>query len=154
MFESAQQELEKGEKISDDMGPEYYYDSNKPDDFSEYIMDFDINKYLATIRTIAPKNGYRNYFNALATKAYGEQTTDAYTLSTKQMSLFYHLASPTPSTPQKWFVCHSASDASVPISESITLATILSNMGINVDFNIQWSGGYDCWELVEWIKGL
>jgi hypothetical protein len=42
----------------------------------------------------------------------------------------------------------------VPITESITLAAMLSNMGNDVDFEVQWSGGYDCWELVEWIKGL
>ena len=151
LFESVQRDLSLGIAIPDDVGPDYYYDSHEQDD---YALNFDLNEYLTAVRAIAPKNGYRNYFNALATKAYGEQPSDAYALSIRQMNIIYHLAYPTPTIPRRWYIRHGTLDASVPITESITLAAMLSNMGNDVDFEVQWSGGYDCWELVEWIKGL
>lgn len=151
LFESVQWQLSLGRQIPDDVGPDYYYDSSEQDD---YAFDFDINEYIAAVRAIAPKNGYRNYFNTLANKAYGEQNSDSYPLSVRQMNIIQHLAYPTPTIPHKWYIRHGTLDASVPLPESITLAAMLSNMGNDVDFEVSWDGGYDYFELVEWIKGL
>jgi hypothetical protein len=70
------------------------------------------------------------------------------------MNIATYLASPTPSTTKKWLIRHDAFDASVPITESITLYTMLSNAGINVDFQVPWYGKYDYSEIVKWIFGL
>ena len=154
MFESVREALTNHIIIDEDMGPDYYLDTRDPDDLSEYIVNFDIDRYIAALRPLAPKSGFKQYFNTLATKSYGDKSDKDYPLIIRQMNIATHLASPTPSTPKKWLIRHDAFDASVPITESITLYTMLSNSCINVDFQVQWYGKYDYSEIVKWILGL
>lgn len=148
LYESVQTELDFGNEIPDDVGPIYYFDSRESDD---YALGFDLAKYLDAIRARAPKNGYKNYFTTLATKTYGDKESKDYALNVRQMNLITHLDSTTPPKTKNWYIRHNALDAAVPISESVTLYTMLANLGIGVDFSVTWDDTYDYYELVEWI---
>ncbi|MCR5455206.1 MAG: hypothetical protein K6F33_09495, partial [Bacteroidales bacterium] len=158
MSHSALEELKQGAQISEEMGPEYYTDSCDPDDISEYMVDFNINTYLNNIKTTAYKNGYRQYFTTLAIKTFGDKTSQNYATHIKQMNLADHLAAPNATTATQWYIRHGALDASIPITESVNLATMLSNIGIHVDFDVPWhvagKQDYDIANFMEWAKGI
>jgi hypothetical protein len=49
-------------------------------------------------------------------------------------------------------------DTAVPITETLTLAAMISNLAIDVDFDVPWDvknyNEYNAAKLIEWIKGL
>jgi hypothetical protein len=158
VYDSAREAMEHGVQISDEMGPEYYSDSCDPDDIAEYMVDLNLSKYLNIIRQSAYKNGYRQYFTTLATKTFVEKTSKDYALNINQMSIYDKISLQNNSLPDKWYIRHGALDTAVPITETLTLAAMLSNLAIDVDFSVPWDvknyNEYNAAKLIEWIKGL
>ena len=157
IFNSAREAMDGGAQISEDMGTVYYKDSKNFDD-DEYLIDINLNTYINYIRTLAYKNGYKNYYNTLAIKAYGNQSAADYAQRVLQMNISEKITPQNLSMSKKWFIRHGTLDATVPITESITLMAMVSNLGIDVNFAAPWgvanSRDYNMAELVEWIKGL
>lgn len=149
--------MDGGAQISEDMGTVYYKDSKNFDD-DEYLIDINLNTYINYIRTLAYKNGYKNYYNTLAIKAYGDQSAADYAQRVLQMNISEKITPQNLSMSKKWFIRHGTLDATVPITESITLMAMVSNLGIDVNFAAPWgvanSRDYNMAELVDWIKGL
>lgn len=145
-------------QIAEEMGPEYYSDSCDPDDISEYMVDFNLNTYLQKIKSAAYKNGFRQYFMTLASKTFGDKTAPGYALSVKQMDIFGNISEPNPAAAVHWYIRHGALDTSTPITESVNLATMLFNIGIEADFEVPWnvsgSQDYDISDWIEWVKGI
>ncbi len=149
LYNSTRTNLDNGTEIPDELGAVYFGDSNDSD-IAQYLVDFNIGTYLQYIKSNAYKTGYRHYFTTLSAKLFGEKTADEYSLALRQMDIARGLSRTSQPVAQKWYIRHNATDTAIPLTESVTLATMLENLGQDLDFDIQWEPAKAS-ELVKWI---
>lgn len=151
LYASAKDAINNGEDVNEMQGADIFADSNESD-LSEYFYSLDFDRFTLYLKEMK----YLGNYSYAKIYDYGTPTNLA--LAEYQMDLDRRLYQTNTSSTKNWFVRHGAFDSRVPITESINLATRLSNLGVGVDFQIPWyhynRGDFDTAGLMEWIHRL